>query len=866
MEEKDRSFYDKFKDVVNAYIFHDPNAQAATAFDRERRKNDVDEKTLSMFRESAEAGHPFACFSLGRFYENGTGVEKDLEKAYEWYRKAAAGGDVNAWLALGKFFDTGTYVDKNPKEAAMWLERAAEKGHPIAMIGLGQKCVKGEGVEKDPKRALELFTKAYEQDKRFGSYILGEAIGDGIGCKKDYARAVELFKESHENHFALGTFNYGMMLEMGLGCEKDEEKGFELIKQAADEGIPDAMYRIAFHYREGTSGAKKDPERSFYYFKQAADKGFPLACVETGLCYENGFGTKVDKEEAFRYYEKGAQAGQHAAIVCLAVCYRSGIGCNIDRDKSISLLETAVRIGNTRAYHLLALALFEENAYDERAINLEMIAANAGFARSALFLGGFFMRGGEEGPDIKKSEYYYSLAAKEGDMNAKFELADLLDTEENRENEEVQKKIRVLYEESAYAGHPLAAYKMAQAYKEGNGVEKSVQKEVHFMSIASAGGVPAAAHEIADRLFWGDEMQVDLASACGLYRYVAEELSNTSLKARYAFCQVILSLEYTYREIGMYDPAYQKSIETNRKKAVGENEKWKEGMQILSELASEKVPDAMIFLPLARAISEGEKMDCDSEENQKLLSYIDSLPESRDKYYVQGLLSAILKPEDIQGSIQFLRYARANLRAANVDRILANLYYSLSKRKKKDRKGEILVLHRDLTSSWNDPVKTEGERERIKDARRFARADTLWSEKTTWKKTEKPTKRELLLTASEFYLEAYRMGQTKDLNMYCYCNEQLMRTNFILMAPRILGVCILLLPLLTLLILLTRDAMNGTSSFLSNFWPTLRIVATWSLPVIMLLIVGLEVITEVNLYNTRKYLCASKGKGEEKSK
>ena len=81
MEEKERSFYDRIKDVVNAYMFHDPNAQAATAYDRERRRNTVDEKSLSMYRESAEAGHPFSCFSLGRCYENGIGVEKDLEKA-----------------------------------------------------------------------------------------------------------------------------------------------------------------------------------------------------------------------------------------------------------------------------------------------------------------------------------------------------------------------------------------------------------------------------------------------------------------------------------------------------------------------------------------------------------------------------------------------------------------------------------------------------------------------------------------------------------------------------------------------------------------------------------------------------------------
>ena len=76
MEENERTYYDKIKDIVNAYLFHNPNAQAATAYDREKKRKTVDEKTFAMFKESAEAGHPFSCFNLGRCYENGAGVEK----------------------------------------------------------------------------------------------------------------------------------------------------------------------------------------------------------------------------------------------------------------------------------------------------------------------------------------------------------------------------------------------------------------------------------------------------------------------------------------------------------------------------------------------------------------------------------------------------------------------------------------------------------------------------------------------------------------------------------------------------------------------------------------------------------------------
>ncbi len=799
MEEKDRGFYDKIRDAVNAYVLHDPNAQAVTAFEREKKMKTVDDKTLAMFQESAEAGHPFSCFNLGRCYETGNGVEKDLEKAYEWYRKAAVGGDVNAWLALAKMFDTGTYVDKDPKEAAMWLSRAADKNHPIAKIGMGQKYSRGDGVEKDPEKALQYFKEAKELEPGIGSYILGEAIGDGIGCEKNYEEAFHLFEEAHEHKFALGTYNLGMMLEMGLGCEKDEKKGFELIRQAADEGIPEAMYRIAFHYREGTSEAVQSDKTAFDYFKKAADKGFAPAYVETGLCYENGAGVEMNKEEAFRCYEKGAQAGLHTAIVCLAVCYRAGIGCNIDEDKSIELLERAVLIGNTRAYHLLASALFEKNPYDERAINLEMVASRAGFARSSLFLGGYFLQKGEAGPDTDRASHYFRLAAKEGSPDAMFELADILDTEENRENEEIQKEIWELYEGSADAGHPLAANKMALRYKDPSerassgdyypavdpelSEEERRKKEVHYISIAATGGIPSACYEVAERSFWGDGLKVDIRSAKGLYHYCADELDNRSLLARYAFCCILTSMEFIYGKVGDNDPAIKDLIESERARLVREDQTWQEGMDLLETLAKENIPDAVMFLPLAKALSYGEKTDLSSEEDQKMLEYIDDLPDNREKYYIQGVMKAILKPKDVMEPINYLRYARSSLRACNVDQILGNLYLSLSRKVKFRSKEEVMVIENAFTG-WSTTLQKD-ELARLRDQMRNQSKESIWSENTTWsRKKAKPV--EILNSASALYKEAYANGETNDLRPYNRVYDEITDRKMLLLIPAVL--------------------------------------------------------------------------------
>ncbi|MBR3056611.1 MAG: sel1 repeat family protein [Clostridiales bacterium] len=727
MEEKERNFYDKAKSAIYAFIFREPAAQAQTAYDRQWRKKEVDSKSFRLYQEAAETGQPFACFSVGRCYEEGRVVEKDLEKAYEWYQKGATGGDVNAWVALGRMFDQGIYVDRDPKLSQMWLERAANKGHPLGMIGLGKYYASGEGGEKDQKRALELFEQAHELNKGIASYVLGEAIGDGIGCEKNYEKAFELFQEADANNYPLATFNVGMMLEMGLGCEKDEKKGLEFIQKAADQGVSDAMYRLAFDYRDGSKFVEKDQKKSFELFLKAAEAGNIKACQEVGLMYENGGGCEKDEKKAFEYYEKAAKGGLHTAIVCLAVCYRSGIGCERDPQKARELLEIGVALGNTRAYHLLALALFEEDPNDERAVNLEMVAAKGGFNRSSMTLAYYFLQKGDVAPDKEKAKYYYRQAANQGDSTAAFELAELLSSEENNQDQSVQKEIDALYHISAENRHPLAAFHLAKQL-EGTGDE---EKYVKYMSIAASGGIAEAALEMAERHFWGNKMAINIPVSSALFKFAADELCSDEYAAKGAITRIITRNENKFWAIGNYRmDRLEKNLLSTKK--TNEDPKHadesKECLQKLEELAKGGMELAKIFLPLAKILVLDS--DLKAAADQALLEEVRALPDSREKMFFQALTYACIDKDDIAGSVLRFKKLRDEMQVGNVNHFLGNLYRSYAFGTRKTRRNNMSILS--LQHSFHTAASASS-------------------------KTEKKTRQEEALgVAKEYYLEAYR--------------------------------------------------------------------------------------------------------------
>lgn len=125
------------------------------------------ERAVAFYRAAANNGFASAQARMGRMFETGTGVARDLARAYEWYRLAAqVGHNADAQYRLAQMFYDGRGVLQDYGTAVDWYLKAARGGHPVAQFLVGRMYRDGWGVDADPVEALTWLSLAAEQPAR----------------------------------------------------------------------------------------------------------------------------------------------------------------------------------------------------------------------------------------------------------------------------------------------------------------------------------------------------------------------------------------------------------------------------------------------------------------------------------------------------------------------------------------------------------------------------------------------------------------------------------------------------------------------------------------------------------------------------
>ncbi len=147
-----------------------------------------------------DAGFTVAAHQLGKCWRDGLGVLPDDEKAELWLQRSAEAGHDFSQYALGKLLQSQKRID----EAVSWYEKAAAQGNSHAAYQLGKLYLQGEQVPKDVAKALEYLTRAAEQGSQYAQYTLGKLylIGEEVTQDREQAYGWLWESASQGNEYA----------------------------------------------------------------------------------------------------------------------------------------------------------------------------------------------------------------------------------------------------------------------------------------------------------------------------------------------------------------------------------------------------------------------------------------------------------------------------------------------------------------------------------------------------------------------------------------------------------------------------------------------------------------------------------------
>lgn len=131
----------------------------------------ADTPDLDTLDEQARQGDAWAQLNLGAAYDNGIGVERNVDKALYWYQKAAEQGLAKAQFNLAHLLVS---EEISAVAAAEWMLKAAEQGMADAQYLMGVIYAEGIGVEFDDDQAVYWLQKAASQGQSDAAKFLRE--------------------------------------------------------------------------------------------------------------------------------------------------------------------------------------------------------------------------------------------------------------------------------------------------------------------------------------------------------------------------------------------------------------------------------------------------------------------------------------------------------------------------------------------------------------------------------------------------------------------------------------------------------------------------------------------------------------------
>ena len=153
---------------------------------------------------------------------------------------------------------------------------------------------------------------------------------------------------------AAAAFEQAVRLDGEARTDADLSLAASLYREAAEQGIPQAMYQAARAFDKGR-GVARDLRAAAEWYQRAAGAGHAGAMAALGTMYEFGEGVEANLAEALRLYKLAADQGDAAGLTSLAYLIAEGKGAAKNAREARRLYAAAAAHEYPRALFNLAL-------------------------------------------------------------------------------------------------------------------------------------------------------------------------------------------------------------------------------------------------------------------------------------------------------------------------------------------------------------------------------------------------------------------------------------------------------------------------------------------------------------------------------
>ncbi len=113
-----------------------------------------------------------AQYTLGKYYRDGTHVDKSMDQALDYLKASAKQNHEYASYQLGKLYLNGEVVPKDVEAAVRYLETSAGNGNQFAQYALGKLYLQGKDVSRDKEKAMNYLEISAAQGNLYAKFLL----------------------------------------------------------------------------------------------------------------------------------------------------------------------------------------------------------------------------------------------------------------------------------------------------------------------------------------------------------------------------------------------------------------------------------------------------------------------------------------------------------------------------------------------------------------------------------------------------------------------------------------------------------------------------------------------------------------------